>query len=107
MVFDREQIKINRAHDSLVCYEDVAEFDWAATLLERRCEYYQRSRLNLSPEGHLDMRALDETRESLQRQETAQKSQRRESRLLAIGTAVLTIAAIIVAALIGRGLIFG
>ena len=107
---ERDRHKLQRVADSLelpfipCCYLEFDGFMLDEVWAPIDCPHFVRRIPNLSPKQHLDMRQIVEAR---QEAKEAAAIQRRESRIIAVLTVAVTFAAIIVAALIGRGIILG
>ena len=93
--------------DTLVCYAEAEVFTTANVRSIINCPFYIRRIPSRSPQEHMEMQQVLEARqEAKEARELAHRSAQRYFRLT-IGVGILTIAAVIVGALIGRGHILG
>ena len=87
--------------ETLICFVEFEGFTWDKVRETIECPFYMRRIPGLSPVEHIEMQQILESR---QQADQAAASQRREARIIATITITLTVAAVIVGALIGRGL---
>lgn len=101
--------------ETLACFLEADPFDPSRVNLTISCPVYMRRVPNASPQEHMEMQQVLDARreaqearhEAIQETRAARASQRRDTWIIGGLTMIVVLAGSILAALIGRGILFG